>query len=1330
MNGPGSKTRRSPSHETTLETLSRTIEGLEEKIFGRSMAQGGPTYADDPAHYGADGQRAGHPNIAPARSLRDEIRARQARLSAQATPPAQPAPSGQGYHDARQTPPAYEPAPGQPYYTQQRQYAQPSSTAHPVGQQPTYPSASRSTHQAAPQNAPQAASYGQPDYGSEIHNSRQGLAPSNTSDRQDLLTLLNELRQELRSDMQAAMSKGFVELQRDVRDVKSAAQKQQVPLSIRQDLEKIANSIEQFDQAQQGYAPQHNPQQAIDSLRLEVDSLRSMIDKVARQDTLTNLDNRWGQIEENLREFQPGLLHSDVTGLATRLDEIRRAIEKTVHPGPVIAPLSDKVETIADSIAELLNRGQSGIDQRQLTDFGLQLEERLSQLVDKVDQLAHPHHSDLADRIDGLSARLNDLLSEGMVASLEERIAHLQHLVEQGSPEPQLPQVNSRLQELSDKMDVMNGRTTAVEAAGIERLVEQLAHIAGQFDDNKHDQSAVYFERVETQLHELRRDFDQNIQAGHAPNIDHLTDRTEQVLEMVRNLSLDDIHTRLGALQEHLNSNDDFILEAARLAAEEALKGAQFDHGDGKHEEAERAFLLALSDEVRSLDQVQRQHADENLEALSNVHAVLSKIAERLNQMGSDNDQHHLKHSAAQPAQPLPAEMPRAEGLNTQSEAAHDAQQTAQQAADDAQQTAHQAPLDHASAPALEPELSVENVAAHTEAVAPKAFPDAAVSDRAPEPSQKQDDNPAPSAPDHADGDPHKNKSEKRGSLLSGFKGLKRGKNKDAAGEQASVQDATGDRPDNSAPDHVREDANSMKQQAVAQPHRGATSAIDNDMADEPLEPGSGVPDLNSIMRKVQEVQRHNKKSDDETARLSDPEENIAAVRRAALIAAAEANKAQAEQEAALKAEKESTPLIRKPILIGAGVALAVILALPMGMRYLNLTSQPQQISAAPAQSATDEGALPNGSQANNAELAQTDDGENADAMIADSAVSDEQAVRDVTAAPQLAQINGGATNPVQDDVIASAPVPNSSDTQAGGVGIDQTNGLNYAKALALPKELAPDALRNAAANGDPLALYEIGARYSEARGVSADPVEAKDWFVMAAEQDFAPAQYRLGNIYENGIGFTRDLDLAKTYYQDAAANGHIKSMHNLGVIFASEGDSQDLALAAEWFKRAADYGVKDSQVNIAILYARGEGVARDLAESYKWFAIAAKNGDEGAADMRDQVVNALPEGSLASAQTNVDNWKALPIDVLANEVQVPDAWKGEATNTASIDVEKAIRNIQGILNNNGFDAGPPDGIIGDKTISAIRAFQISIGMEPTGRVSDELVRELLSRNG
>jgi len=50
------------------------------------------------------------------------------------------------------------------------------------------------------------------------------------------------------------------------------------------------------------------------------------------------------------------------------------------------------------------------------------------------------------------------------------------------------------------------------------------------------------------------------------------------------------------------------------------------------------------------------------------------------------------------------------------------------------------------------------------------------------------------------------------------------------------------------------------------------------------------------------------------------------------------------------------------------------------------------------------------------------------------------------------------------------------------------------------------------------------------------------------------------------------------------------------------------------------DRGVADSQFNLGILYARGIGVEQNLAESFKWFSLAAAQGDADAVRKRDDI--------------------------------------------------------------------------------------------------------------
>jgi localization factor PodJL len=187
--------------------------------------------------------------------------------------------------------------------------------------------------------------------------------------------------------------------------------------------------------------------------------------------------------------------------------------------------------------------------------------------------------------------------------------------------------------------------------------------------------------------------------------------------------------------------------------------------------------------------------------------------------------------------------------------------------------------------------------------------------------------------------------------------------------------------------------------------------------------------------------------------------------------------------------------------------------------------------------------------------------------------------------------------------------------------------------------------------------------------------------------------------------------------------------MHNLGVLHAMGADGPvDNEAAVRWFEKAAELGVKDSQFNLGILAAKGVGMPQNLEESYKWFALVAKSGDKDAQAKRDEVANSLRPEQLQRARAAVELWKARPVDVAANVVDVPDAWREGDTKTAGIDMKQAVRNIQLILGKNGYDPGTPDGVMGDKTKSAIAAFQKANGMEPTGEVNEALVTALLKK--
>jgi localization factor PodJL len=109
-----------------------------------------------------------------------------------------------------------------------------------------------------------------------------------------------------------------------------------------------------------------------------------------------------------------------------------------------------------------------------------------------------------------------------------------------------------------------------------------------------------------------------------------------------------------------------------------------------------------------------------------------------------------------------------------------------------------------------------------------------------------------------------------------------------------------------------------------------------------------------------------------------------------------------------------------------------------------------------------------------------------------------------------------------------------------------------------------------------------------------------------------------------------------------------------------------DYKAAALWFRKAAGYGVADSQFNLAILFARGIGIEQNLAESYKWFALAAAKGDQDAAKKRDEVAARLDQQTLTAAKLAAQTFVTEPEPEEAVGLKVPPGGWDRGTGPAA----------------------------------------------------------------
>lgn len=274
--------------------------------------------------------------------------------------------------------------------------------------------------------------------------------------------------------------------------------------------------------------------------------------------------------------------------------------------------------------------------------------------------------------------------------------------------------------------------------------------------------------------------------------------------------------------------------------------------------------------------------------------------------------------------------------------------------------------------------------------------------------------------------------------------------------------------------------------------------------------------------------------------------------------------------------------------------------------------------------------------------------------------------------APPPSQPTQQAATPATAPAIAPAPpaMPPANNDVTGSIAPIGTPAP-------LPDAIGGPVLRTAAKKGDASAAYEVGLRYAEGRGVTANYDEAAKWYGRAAQANLVPAMFRLGTLYEKGLGVRKDIGLAHRYYRQAADHGNAKAMHNLAVLEADGGGKPNYKNAAYWFLRAAERGVADSQFNLGILYARGIGVEQSLTESYKWFSLAAAQGDADSARKRDDVAKRLDANTLASAKRAVQSFTIEQQPAEATQVATPPGgWDAKrAQKTAKPGKHKAAKN-------------------------------------------------------
>ncbi len=77
--------------------------------------------------------------------------------------------------------------------------------------------------------------------------------------------------------------------------------------------------------------------------------------------------------------------------------------------------------------------------------------------------------------------------------------------------------------------------------------------------------------------------------------------------------------------------------------------------------------------------------------------------------------------------------------------------------------------------------------------------------------------------------------------------------------------------------------------------------------------------------------------------------------------------------------------------------------------------------------------------------------------------------------------------------------------------------------------------------------------------------------------------------------------------WQLSAAQGDAESSLFLGYVYRQGlGVGRDYAVAARWYRRAAESGLAEAQYELALMYELGLGVDQDAAEAARWYGLSS----------------------------------------------------------------------------------------------------------------------------
>lgn len=211
----------------------------------------------------------------------------------------------------------------------------------------------------------------------------------------------------------------------------------------------------------------------------------------------------------------------------------------------------------------------------------------------------------------------------------------------------------------------------------------------------------------------------------------------------------------------------------------------------------------------------------------------------------------------------------------------------------------------------------------------------------------------------------------------------------------------------------------------------------------------------------------------------------------------------------------------------------------------------------------------------------------------------------------------------------------------------------------------AQDAVRRGAdqgeRSGDPAALLLIGAMYEKGDELPQSYSQAAKWYRKAAVLT-PEGGFKLASLLVDGKGVPKDYGQAMTLCRNAAKQDYEPAQFCVGYLYQHGfGTGADPKEAAKWYRLASQSRYRPALLALAELYSKGEGVGVDRPEAYCLLFLASQRDAPDAKTRAQLLWKDMSKDEIKRLQKKLQDLRFDPQKVFASmqDQTIPNAAKG-----------------------------------------------------------------------